>query len=430
MKRGQITIYIIIGMVILVIISAVFYMRTRVAEEVIEEEVIEEEVLITEAQAVNVFVESCIDDTLEDGILFVSSHGGYYRVPELSDYYSFIKIPFYFYVGEELIPDKAQIENSLAEYVQDNLVRCIDGFSAFPWEVVSEGDISVGVQIFENEVLARVIYPVEIRAEDKLIEVSEFNIAYETNYQEALEIINEIVAKQREDKNVVMTSYILDLAFYNDFLFNLIYEEDIVFYILSFNDIRIKRNPLVFNFAAKYNWSTEQDKRVVDILPIPRQNTTEGQEFTFQLETVGENLEFISLAENVEISPGGLLSFTPTNENIGVNYLLIGARSNLGEDYEILIIDVENINDPPVIEQLAVQESVVGEEKIIQVVATDPDLDKLYYLDNTDLFNINFDTGKIVFTPNPVDVGTHKINITVVDRYGLSDSIVFDLVIG
>jgi hypothetical protein len=57
-----------------------------------------------------------------------------------------------------------------------------------------------------------------------------------------------------------------------------------------------------------------------------------------------------------------------------------------------------------------------GEKFRLDVIVSDPDPgDRLVFWDNTNLFDIDADTGRIEFTPGEGDAGTHTITIFVSD---------------
>jgi len=130
----------------------------------------------------------------------------------------------------------------------------------------------------------------------------------------------------------------------------------------------------------------------------------------------------------------GLISFTPTNDQIGVWIANItvtdrGGLSNISS----LTITVMNANDPPSIEAIPPQTATEGVQFNYQVNATDPDLkwglDNLTFLDDTDLLNIDPRTGAISFTPTGAQTGIKRVTITVRDEKGASPQVSFDITV-
>jgi hypothetical protein len=79
-------------------------------------------------------------------------------------------------------------------------------------------------------------------------------------------------------------------------------------------------------------------------------------------------------------------------------------------------VTVDNApNSPPQVESVKDRTVQVGQEVRFTVEATDPEGDTLVFSDDTLLFNIDPDTGKVSFTPSDIDVGTWPVEVTVWD---------------
>jgi hypothetical protein len=130
----------------------------------------------------------------------------------------------------------------------------------------------------------------------------------------------------------------------------------------------------------------------------------------------------------------GLISFTATNDQIGVwpANITVTDKGGLSNTTQ-LTITVTNANDPPAIEAIAAQTATEDQPFQFQVNATDPDmkwgLDNLTFTDDTDIFNIDPKTGVIEFTPTSAQVGIKRVTITVKDEKGATASASFDLTV-
>ena len=130
----------------------------------------------------------------------------------------------------------------------------------------------------------------------------------------------------------------------------------------------------------------------------------------------------------------GLVSFTPTNDQLGTWRCNITVTDKGGlTNTTPLVINIMNANDPPSIEAIPAQTATEGQPFRYQVNATDPDLkwniDNLTFSDDSDLFNIDPKTGVISFTPAGAQVGLKRVTITVKDDKGASTSASFDITI-
>jgi hypothetical protein len=116
----------------------------------------------------------------------------------------------------------------------------------------------------------------------------------------------------------------------------------------------------------------------------------------------------------------GEISFTPSNDEVGTYIINITVKDKGGAQVsEYITFTVLNINDPPSLDYISNWQLTEDEMFFLDVTASDIDLgDVITFMDNTTLFDIDEDTGEISFTPTNEDVGTHPVNISVVDEYG------------
>ncbi|MEK6939179.1 MAG: hypothetical protein AABX31_00475, partial [Nanoarchaeota archaeon] len=160
-KQGQVTIFIIIGIVILFIFSGVLYI-TKVATE--EELTAEGEPIVAavpqEFQPLQAYTENCLAQVGRRGLLVLGQQGGYIY-PELAGKYSAndptnadgidlepIKVPYWHY---NVLPNEnpqvsysskkpalyqredpeLSIESQLSRFAEENIAECLAGYDAF-----------------------------------------------------------------------------------------------------------------------------------------------------------------------------------------------------------------------------------------------------------------------------------------------------------
>ena len=120
----------------------------------------------------------------------------------------------------------------------------------------------------------------------------------------------------------------------------------------------------------------------------------------------------------------GIISFTPRNDDVGEHFLnIIANDGNGGVDFWQVIISVQNVNDPPLLNPIGSIIAVEGESFSYIVTAKDNDIgDTLTFSDDSEFFDTNPNTGTISFSQSHnVKAGTYDITITVKDSEGAKD---------
>ena len=141
----------------------------------------------------------------------------------------------------------------------------------------------------------------------------------------------------------------------------------------------------------------------------------------------GDTLTFSDDSTLFEIdTENGNFTFVPTNEQVGKYTVEIAVSDNqTATATRRFSINVLNFNDPPSIDPIAPQKATQNKLWQLIVTATDPDqaniaMDRLRFMDDSPLFDINATSGLITFKPANKDVGARDCNITVTDLSGAS----------
>jgi hypothetical protein len=124
---------------------------------------------------------------------------------------------------------------------------------------------------------------------------------------------------------------------------------------------------------------------------------------------------------NVTITTNSILLITIATNWYGVASANIGISDGLASSERSFNINVAPSPDPPFLDIIPDAKIDAGEKFLYFADAQDPDGDKLVFSDDTDLFEIDPDSGRISFTGEEDDVGKHTVTITVSDG-NLTDS--------
>src|SRR3990167_5961381 len=168
MGRGQITIFIIIGIVLLLSVSTVVYLYQSKAKAQIEGVGGP-----PDAQAVYDCVTACVDQLGREGIEFLGLQGGYIQIPPIiernpnawvgADGAGIFKTPFWYLDGEDRTPTLAGMQRELEFHIKQNLPDCVDNFASFEeqYTVRPLEQVVPIVSFADDEVIIRVKWPIE-----------------------------------------------------------------------------------------------------------------------------------------------------------------------------------------------------------------------------------------------------------------------------
>ncbi len=134
----------------------------------------------------------------------------------------------------------------------------------------------------------------------------------------------------------------------------------------------------------------------------------------------------------------GVLSGIPTDEAVGSFWVNVSVTDDGGAaDSLNFTITVLDVNDPPQISSAAPQNenATATQDQPYSYVFTATDLDEGDMLDwslassTAAWLTLNTTTGELSGTPSNADVGTHRVEVTVTDGEGASDTIAFTITV-
>lgn len=257
MKRGQITIFIVVGIFILFVVAGFLFMKSSFERSEIE---IKEEKMIESVQLggnIQNFIESCIWKTGEKALELIGEQGGYYDLPEVYD--PEFNLPYYYLSNEDLSPNKIKVEEELAKYMDENLPLCFNNFTSFK---------EIGYQIkqeeMKNEVLIKdkiVLFKVHFNLEaEKGIfrkEWSFFEISISSRLKTILETNNQIILGIQKRPTSINLGKIYDLGNENNLLIEFSNLEDDVYFMVVDGESLSKQETYDFNFVVRYLFGEE-----------------------------------------------------------------------------------------------------------------------------------------------------------------------------
>src|SRR3989344_52641 len=197
--RGQATLFIVIGIIIVAIVGLSLYVSKRdIIENVFTATKIPEEV-----KEIDNFVRACIVEVGSEGLNILGLQGGYINIPEseipnilnpFSNRLSVlpgIDVAYWFYeksnrIQENQVPSLEIMEEELNRYLEVNLPGCIRDFNDFSYDI-DFGEINVDTRI-RDDVEFEVDFPLVISIEDSVSRINEFIVSVDSSLKELYDI--------------------------------------------------------------------------------------------------------------------------------------------------------------------------------------------------------------------------------------------------
>lgn len=185
-KRGQLTIFIIIGILIFLSIVA-FYIISPVSMS-FNERFFSGRGLDRNTQNIRDNIFNCIEETTTMALVTIGVQGGYYSPPKNYFDLNISFFPYYYYKGEYNKPIKSEIEESISEYINHNLKECFKS-KEYP-EKIEFSSINTKTIIENHEVFFEIDSNIAIETDDiiKTVELKEMDFSKESNLNGMIEI--------------------------------------------------------------------------------------------------------------------------------------------------------------------------------------------------------------------------------------------------
>jgi hypothetical protein len=251
-KRGQISIFIIIGILLVIILSLVFLTRNQESGFGFSGS--------PDIRPIEHYIELCIKSSASDALYLAGMQGGYTTTPKTYFESGYARTAYWYKKGEDISPDVEKIEQEISYYVDNALPECIESLDVFN-EMGYEfefGALNTNTKINENYVNFDIDYPIKIKKQESVSEISDFHQRFDVRLGHVINIAKKIVNKEIEDPDWIDMTYLTE----QDIDFKIYpYDENIIIYSLVDNDSKISNNmDFVFLFANLFNESNALDE--------------------------------------------------------------------------------------------------------------------------------------------------------------------------
>ncbi len=400
-KRGQVTVFIIIGILLILTISLLIVLLNSSTKKPLEN------VKLSETQSIKSFVENCLEQATWQSISRTFKQGGYYILPKEV----FKTSAYYLHTNKILMPTIDRIEKEVALGISEELLVCTNNFKHFKQDgiEITTSAMKSEVKFIKDKTISTINFPISVIKGEIKSELEIFTTDVEFKFPNRFNEVKKFLELQKDDNQFFLMG---ELSKLNDVVKYEQYENDIVIDVEYEEDITL-------NFVVNLN--LEEDGPLIDIEEIqppvsisyitPVDYTKAGV-YKYKINAAGINLRYETSPNDLPINQDGEITIDtnlfPNNEYL--YYVKVIDEDNQSSYAPFLFSTNINKGNLPVMKKIGSLKAKIGEEFTHQILTLNTN-EETYFTSDSYLFEINNKTGEIKFTPSEEDRGVHSIRI-------------------
>jgi len=254
-RKAQITVFIILGIIIVLSVGIYSYMRTTGISPT--------QIFQPKAPPVVQFIDACIEKTATDALTIMGSQGGYISIPldialNPTRNLNLIpgvggavspKVPFWYFDAQTQVPGIGFMELQTENYINDNLGFCLRNFSEMRDEyiITEKSGYSSDVVFTDSEVVVGLDYKVDIqpRGSEEVTEQDKFIVRLDVPIKRMHQLAVELL--EAENRQTFFENLTVDM-------------------MASHPDDEIPFTGLSFDCVRKQWLVSEIKKKLIDVL--------------------------------------------------------------------------------------------------------------------------------------------------------------------
>ena len=317
-KRAQITLFIILGMLLLSS-AALFYL--------LKEKLPVEEITVAEAplniKPVSVYLQECFDEVAKDGLLLLSAEGGNFILEVKLDR---VNIPIRNYMEENknTMPTIQELEEDFSNYMINIISGCLLNISEQYRIKTSPPKVKT---TFSDKAYIKIYYPIKLIKGDEISEINTFNLDYNINLKLLHDIASEIVENTIEEPDWIdymqLGKYPVEINIHP-------YSSHYFIYTLVDHNSSLDYEPYSLTFGVPYKkeiYEPIEPNSPPVFLDITDQTARAGEEFYYDIDGIdpdNDELTYTVETDLFDIDPEyGVIRFIPEEQDVGEHYIAV-----------------------------------------------------------------------------------------------------------
>jgi len=244
-KNSQVTLFIILGITLIVIMTLFFNILPRINNK---EEVIPSTSFYS-IDAIKGYIQSCVYNTGVIALQALGIKGGYISKPKYVFKSDDLTTSYLYFSGENILPEIYEIENNLSSFMDYYLPLCVN-WSLFNNFEISKENVKTKTIIREDSLIFDVEWPIKLETSKNIVDISDFRTEIPFDFLKYYRVVSGIVRKTELDPTYIDHVYLLS-QFMN--ITYSIYDNSSVLYLIK--DIEKDEFDYSFLFATKINIS-------------------------------------------------------------------------------------------------------------------------------------------------------------------------------
>lgn len=259
MKRGQVTIYMIIVLVAFLAFGVLYFANADESRKISEQNQFN---ALFDKQPINAYFDECINSMAEDSLVLFGMQGGNMEI-EIKNGTAYLLVRDYYEHGRSTVPAIEELENSYSGYLEQNLHSCADK-ADFPGYSIEAGKAKVRAKFYNDFVDLNVDYPITAKSKNSVIQLKAFSKKYSVRIGRIYEISKEIVDKFVKNPDEIEYSYFTGLK--ENFFFIIPYNENVFIILIQDSKSAIRNKKYNFAFGIVFDNSKTDIKEGIGTL--------------------------------------------------------------------------------------------------------------------------------------------------------------------
>lgn len=249
-KRGQLTLFIVLGIVLLILIAIMIYYRSSITETV-NKNILQKQLTVpADVQKVQDHVQGCVNDMSVIMLYQLGSQGGLLNPSAqngiVTDNFA---IAYGYNAGKSTLPTLVDFRRDFSNFMNSFLPQCL-GIADFGKLNVKGTKPSTSVDFLDDRVKVSVDYPIKVSEGETVYTLKDsYDLQYPLRVKLLHDVGDSIVKRTASDPKNIDVSYLLTLGVKVD-----IYPYDNKTFVYSLEDTQsVYRNAsYVYRFAVRY----------------------------------------------------------------------------------------------------------------------------------------------------------------------------------